>query len=212
MKNKMMLAVMAGMLLVPAYAQEIAAPAQKDECPFAAAKQGEFKKAQKEHRAKMKATEEKMEKLVKEYGKLKGKKQEAKKAEIATEVEKIHEEQLKFKEEQLDKFAKRLEEMKARLEEEKSADGKKAWVEKKTNELIEAKGDVKVLFERPGHDGKFGPGMNGPKMDGKKGHFGPKFGKDMKGMKGPKGGPRPEGFGPQGEHEGDFPPPPPDAE
>lgn len=178
MKSKLMLAVLAGVLFVPVYAEEIAAPAQAEKTVVAADKKGEFKKAQEEHRAKMKATEEKMEKLVKEYGKLKGKKQDAKKAEIATEVEKIHEEQLKFKEEQLDKFAKRLEEMKARLEEEKSADGKKAWVEKKTNELIEAKGDVKVLFERPEH-GKFGPGMNGPKFGpkGPKGKFGKKHGK-----------------------------------
>ena len=193
-------------LLIPAFAaEEAAVPAQADERPAVAQKQGEFKKAQQKHFAEMKATEKKMEKLVKEYGKLKGKKQEAKKAEITSEVEKIHEEQLKFKQDQLDKFSARLEEMKKSLEDEKS--GQKEWVEKKTDELIKADGDLKVLFERKG------PAGNGPKMDGKKGPFGPKFGK---GMKGHKGGPRHEGFGPQGgprgEHEGDFPPPAPDAE
>ncbi len=207
MKNKLMLALLAGVLFVPAYAaNDMAAPAREGECPFMAQKQGEFKKAQKEHRAQMKATEEKMEKLVKEYGKLKGKKQEAKKAEIVAEVEKIHEEQLKFKQAQLDKFANRLEEMKKHLEEEQTADGKKAWVDEKTDELIKANGDVKVLFEHPGH-GQFGPGMH----DGK---FGPKPGKDFRRghFKGPKHGKGPGFDNGDPGRVGINPPPPPPLE
>ena len=62
------------------------------------ARRDEFKKARKEHKAKMRATEEKAEKLVEEYKKLKpGKKKDAKKAEIAAFVASIREEQLKFK-------------------------------------------------------------------------------------------------------------------
>ena len=83
MNNKLMLTLLAVGLFIPAFAaEEAAVPAKADARAVMAQQKGEFLKAQKEHRAKMKATEEKMEKLVKEYKKLKGKKQEAKKAEI----------------------------------------------------------------------------------------------------------------------------------
>ena len=197
MNKKTVITLVALGLFSPVFAAEEAAHAQADGRPAMAQQQkGEFLKAQKEHRAQMKATEEKMEKLVKEYNKLKGKKQEAKKAEIAAEVEKIHEEQLKFKQAQLDKFAARLEEMKKHLDEEKSADGKKAWVDEKTDELIKTGGDMKVLFGPKDHQG--------PKMDGKKGkgffkgHKGPK----APHMKDPKDGGR----------IGINPPPPPPLE
>lgn len=192
MTKKLVVALLAGVLFAPAFAAEVAAPVKADGRPAMAEKKGEFLKAQKEHRAKMKATEEKMEKLVKEYKKLKGKKQEAKKAEIVAEVEKIHTEQLKFKQEQLDKFAQRLEEMKKHLDEEKSADGQKKWVDEKTTALIDADGDLKVLFAPKGE-------MRGPKMDGKKGKG---FFKFRKGHKGPKDGGR----------VGLNPPPPPPVE
>ena len=193
MKNKGLMTLLVIGLFVPAFAaEETAAPAKAGNRPVMAQQKGEFLKAQKEHRAQMKATEEKMEKLVKEYKKLKGKKQETKKAEIVAEVEKIHEEQLKFKQAQLDKFAARLEEMKKHLDEEKSDEGKKVWVEEKTAALIEADGDVKVLFAPKG--AQFGP--QGPK--GKKGFF--------KGHKGPKG-PRMDDGDPG--RVGLLPPPPP---
>ena len=209
MKNKWMITLLACALCVPVFAAEQEAVATADELPVVEAqrgpgpdmmKKGEFKKAQKEHRAKMKATEEKMEKLVKEYQKLKGKKQEAKKEEIAAEIANIREVQLKFKQAQLDKFAKRLEEMKKHVAQEQTAEAKKVWVDKKTDELIEAKGDLKVLFEREGRPGMQDPrgSTDRPKMDGKKGpmHKGLKDGKDF----------------PKGPRDGFPPPPPPPAE
>lgn len=124
----------------------------------------EFKKARKEHKAKMRATEEKMEKLVEEYNKLKaGKKKEAKKAEIAEMVASIRDEQIKFKEEQLAKFKERLEQMQKGLDEEKSDKAKKAWVEEKTNAVIAEEGDLDVLFgPKPGP--RMAPGPKGPHM------------------------------------------------
>ncbi|MBR4682380.1 MAG: hypothetical protein IKP06_03655 [Elusimicrobiaceae bacterium] len=200
MKNRWMIALLACVICLPAFAAEpekAAAAAEKPavemhKCPYMdGVKKGEFKKAQKEHRAKMKATEEKMEKLVKEYKKLKGKKQETKKAEIVAEIATIHEEQLKFKQAQLEKFEKRLAEMKKHVQEEQTAEAKKAWAEKKTDELIEAGGDLKVLFEGPKR-GAFGPGQDGKR-----------FHKGFKGMR--KHGPKP------GE-VGILPPPPPPVE
>jgi len=192
--KKIMIVVLTGMLFVPVFAaeEEAAAPAVAPQHQAMMEKRGEFLKAQKEHRAQLKATEENMAKLVKEYKKLKGKKQEAKKADIVAEVEKIHEEQLKFKQAQLDKFAQRLEEMKKRLEEEKSPESKKAWVDGKTEALIEADGDLKVLFEGPKHAKGM---MRGPK--GKKGFF-----KGF-GRKGPR---------PDDGRIGITPPPPPPLE
>lgn len=212
MKNKWMIALLACVLCLPAFAEENTVDASADARPVVEAhkgpspevmKKGDFKKAQKEQRAKMKATEEKMEKLVKEYQKLKGKKQETKKEEIAAEVTNIRDAQLKFRQDQLDRFAKRLEEMKKRLDEEKSADSKKAWIDKKTNELIEAKGDLKVLFDREGLPEMKGPhGFGCPQMDGKECpmHKGHKFHKGFK-----KGG---KDF-PKGDRVGLLPPPPP---
>ena len=86
MKKVMMMCLMLG-LLVPAFAEDKckgeACPASRGDSPAFAAKQhddkkiGEFKKARKEHKKKMKATEEKVEKLVEEYKKLKsGKKKD----------------------------------------------------------------------------------------------------------------------------------------
>ena len=186
MKKKWIIVLLAGVICLPVLAVEPEVAAAPEECPMAqlhqemhkeGIKKGEFKKAQKEHRAKMKATEEKMAKLVKEYKKLKGKKQEAKKEEIAAEVAAIREAQLKFQQGQLEKFEKRLEGMKKHTQEAQTAEAKKAWTEKKTDELIGAEGDLKVLFDRPA------PGQFGPKMDGKRPHKG--FFKGKRGLKGP---------------------------
>ena len=194
MKKLVITLLLAGLVSVPLAAQETQPQGPKGEGHQA------FAKAQKEHRAKMQATQEKMEKLVKEYNKLKaGKKKDAKRGEIEKEVGAIHEEQLKFKQEQLVKFEERLNKMKENFERENSADGKKAWVEQRTQALIENEGDVRVLFEpREGNDRRFG---KGPHMGGPQGkmHRGPRMG-----GKGPRG-PQMDG------NDGQLPPPP-DAE
>lgn len=203
MKKLVMTLLLAGLVSVPLAAQEPQPQGPKGEEHQA------FAKAQKEHRAKMQATQEKMEKLVKEYNKLKeGKKKDAKRGEIEKEVAAIHEEQLKFKAEQLVKFEERLGKMKADFAQENSADGKKAWVDQRTQALVENEGDLRVLF-----DPKEGPGprMDGPRhgrMHGHQGHK--KCAKDGKCPFGPKGphfgkGPKMDG------KDGNFPPPP-DAE
>ena len=107
-----------------------------------------FKQAREEHHAQMKATQEKMENLVKEYNKLKnGKKKEAKLAEIRAEVAQIHEKQLEFKRAQLDQFERRLEGMRDAFAKQDAPEAKNAWVEKHTEELIAQNGDLKVLFK-----------------------------------------------------------------
>ena len=183
--KKITFALVAAVLAVPALAQEpkIIAPSNNAPAVDMQRDHEAFKKAHEEHKAQMKATKEKMEKLVKEYNKLKdGKKKDAKRAEIAQEVNAIHEKQLAFKKDQLAQFEERLARMKADFEKENSAEGKQAWTNEKTDALIQANGDMKALFG-PRHGG-----MRGPK-DGKglrKGFMG----------KGPKGphpdGPRPD--------------------
>jgi len=184
MKKVWMLAL-ACALCAPAFAEKM--KCDGDKCPMKKrpvmterqkgkdARADAFKKARKEHKAKMKATEEKMEKLVEEYNKLKpGKKKDAKKAEIAAMVASIRDEQIKFKEEQLGKFNERLEQMKKSLDEQKSEEAKKAWVEKKTDEVIADEGDLDVLFERPEMPGPGGRGMGpGPRMERMHGPHGP---------------------------------------
>ena len=149
------------------------------------AQESEFKEAHREHKAKMEATEEKVEKLVEEYNKLKpGKKKDAKKAEIAAIVAGIRDEQIKFKEKQIAQFQERLEAMKKGLEAQKTEEAKHAWVEKKTDAVIADEGDLDVLFKgemgpTPRKDGKFdhkgkrghspkGPRKEGPRNDDKK--------------------------------------------
>ncbi len=156
MKKLGMITLLAGMLFGSAFAEDKAVmeKPRMDERPAVVQDRGEFIKAQKEHRAKMKATEEKMAKLVKDYQQLKGKKKEAKKAELVAEITAIREEQLKFKQAQLDRFTRRLAEMERQVTAEKA--DKEAWVNEKTDKIIEANGDLKVLFERPKH-GPQGP-------------------------------------------------------
>lgn len=198
--KKITLALVAACLAVPALAQETKIP-QGDNAPAVEMQRDHkaFKKAHEEHRAQMKATKEKMEKLVKEYNKLKdGKKKDAKRAEIEKEVGAIHEKQLAFKKDQLAKFEERLARMKADFEKENSAESQKEWVNEKTEALIKADGDVKALFGP-------GPDMRGPQAQGgpcpcmgekkdcpcKKGLMGKRPHKGFMGKKGPKG-PRPD--------------------
>lgn len=176
--KKVLLAVLAGALCLPAFADDV--KCDGDKCPLMRkgrmemrdghrkgkdAREESFKKARKEHKAKMKATEDKMEKLVEEYNKMKpGKKKDAKKAEIAALVASIRDEQIKFKEEQLQKFAERLEHMKKGLERQKTDEAKKAWVEHKTDEVIAEDGDLDVLFEKL-EMADDGPRPMGPRME-----------------------------------------------
>ena len=189
--NKITLAVLAACMSVPVFAQDVQPQAPKPENPaFQPGVPGHeaFAKAHEEQMAKMKAKKDQMSKLVGEYNKLKeGNKKEAKRAEIEQEVANIREEQLTFKKDQLGKFEQRLGVMKDEFAKENTQEGKKEWVNKKTDELINSNGSMRVLFD-PGN----GPRGHGPK------HF---KGKGFKGPKGPKG-PR---------MGGNFPPPP-DAE
>ena len=182
--KKITIALVAACFAVPALAQEpkILAPGNNAPAVDMQRDHEAFKKAHEEHKAQMKATKEKMEKLVKEYNKLKdGKKKDAKRAEIEQEVNAIHEKQLEFKKNQLAQFEERLARMKMDFDQENSAESKQAWTNEKTDALIKANGDMKALFDRPG--------MRGPK-DGK-GPRGPRKG-FFKG-KGPRpDGPRPE--------------------
>ena len=151
-----------------------------------------FEKAHKEQKAKMKAKQEKMEKLVKEYKGLKdGKKKEEKRAEIEKEVASIREEQLKFKQEQLGKFDERLEQMKQEFAQDNTAQDKQTWVTQKTDALIEQDGNLKALFDKP-------EGRKGPQMGGKPVHDkGPHKGMRGHGEKGPHM-PGARGFRPEG--------------
>ena len=168
------------LLVVPSFAQEASAPVKVEgRAPLMQPQEGRheaFQKAHKEQMEKMKATQEKAEKLVKEYNKLKdGKKKDAKKAEITELVASVREEQLKFNEKQLGQFEDRLGNMKKGLAAERSAEAKKTWVDQKTEQLIAKEGDMKVLFDRVGKgphmDGQRGPGMEGkdPRAFGKEG-------------------------------------------
>jgi len=208
--KKVLLATLAGALCAPALLAQPATEPAKPTSPSAVENQtprqpGDFKQAREKHEARLKATQDKMTKLVKEYNKLKaGKKKEAKKAEIAKAVAVIHEEQIKFKEKNIADFEKRLEKMKEALAAQKTQEAQQEWVNQRTAKLIEASGDMRVLFDSPlgapamGGMHRPGPGMR----HGKQGfrHPGMKPGKDGKGgpqfpPQGPQG---PEGFPPEG--------------
>jgi len=188
--KKMYIAVLAAMVCVPAFAQQGPmqdSPAFEEQGMHEGfAPHGDksaFQQARGEHKAQMKATEEKMEKLVVEYNKLKqGKKKEAKLAEIRAEVAVIHEKQLDFKRAQLAVFERRLEGMRQAFAKQNMPEAKAAWVDEHTAKLIAQNGDIKVLFKPEfgdkKHMGKMGP--RGPKDSRNNGEFngrGPKEGR-----------------------------------
>lgn len=148
--KKIVFALLVAVVAMPALAQEAKqmpvhnAPAMEMQRDHEA-----FEKAHKEQRAQFKATQEKMEKLVKEYNKLKGKKKDAKRAEIEQEIGAIHEKQLEFRKAQLAQFEERLNRMKAEFAQENTAENKAQWVTQKTDALIAADGNMKALFPRP---------------------------------------------------------------
>ena len=129
------------------------------------AKAEAFKAMAKKH----KATEEKLEKLVKEYKKAKdgSKKQVAAKEEITKVLGEVRDEQIAQRAKGLEEFEKRLADMKARLAEEQKPEAKSAWLEKTTEQVIAADGKLDQVFGKPAK-------MGGPKeMKGShKGFFG----------------------------------------
>ena len=157
-----------------------------------------FKAAREKHEAQLKATKDKMDKLVAEYKKMKpGKKRDAKKAEIVVIVTDIRDQQILFKEKNLAGFEKRLNHMKNELAQQSAPEARKAWVDVHTEKLIEQNGDLRVLFDRP--EGGPDKGMH----SGKKPFRGSV---EMKGHGGPKG---PQGPAPDMAQPGVLPPPAP---
>lgn len=184
--KKVLLAVLAGAVCIPAFAQPqeapvMPAPEQQPAVEAPAKPKAEaFKQAREKHEAQMKAMQEKVNNLVAEYKKLKsGKKKDAKKAEIVQLVASIHEEQINFKQKQLEAFEKRLNQMKEELAKQNEETAKQAWVDEHTDKLIEENGDLRVLFDQP----QGMPGMKKAPRGAMKGH---PFGSGMKHHKGPR--------------------------
>lgn len=180
--KKLYIAALAALICAPAFAQQ--GPQSMQQPPAFEAQEmkagvgpqdehAAFEKARGEHWAQMRANEEKMQKLVAEYNKLKkGKKKEAKLAEIRAEVAAVHAKRLEFMRGQLDQFERRLEGMREGLAKQEAPETQNAWIEKHTQKLIESNGDMKVLFK--------------PEFEAKK-HM------DKRGFGGPQKGPRKEG-------------------
>lgn len=189
--KKLYLAMLAGVLCIPAFAAELAKPTeakanQTVEQQQAAVRSVSFKEMREKQNAQLKETQEKLKKLVSEYKKLKdGKKQEAKKAEIEKIVADIHEKQMEFKKKNLENFEQRLAKMKEEFAKQNTAQAKESWVQENTDKLIAAGGDMKALLKGTGdpspkgkffgkHKGKpdMKPGER-PHRPGMKGHFPP---------------------------------------
>ena len=201
MKKWFVMLLMAG-LVAPAWAECSGESPHKDgRAAVKDAKRAEMRKIHEEREALLKKTKEQVEKLVQEYKKAKpgSKKAAQKKAEIAKLVAQVREDQFKFKRELLDNFKARLDVMEQELAAAQDENAKAAWVDEKTDAVINDNGDMKVLF----HD-KLLPPPPGPR----KGHFkkGARPGDEVNGPHGadmPKDGPMP--LGPDGEI---LPPPP----
>lgn len=161
------------------------------------AKREEMRKIRKEREEQFKKTSEQVEKLVKEYKKAKpgSKKAEKAKAELAELVGQIREDQFKFKQEMLDNFKARLNKMETELAQAQDPKAKAAWVDEKTQAVIEDDGDLKVLF----HDKLLPPPPAGKKGPGAK-----------KALPRHKAGPKARKEAPLPVEEGLLPPPPPE--
>ena len=196
--------LMAG-LVAPAWAECSGEYPHKDgRAAVKDAKRAEMRKIHKEREVQFKKTKEQVEKLVQEYKKAKpgSKKAAQKKAEIAKLVAQVREDQFKFKRELLDNFKARLDVMEQELAAAQEEKTKAAWVDEKTDAVINDNGDLKVLFRD-----KLLPPPPAPR----KGHFkkGPRPGDAAKGPRGadmPKDGPMPDG------PDGELLPPPPDMD
>lgn len=204
MKKWLVMLLMAG-LVAPAWAECSGECPHKDgRAAVKDAKRAEMRKIHKERDAQFKKTKEQAEKLVQEYKKAKpgSKKAAQKKAEIAKLVAQVREDQFKFKRELLDNFKARLDVMEQELAAAQEEKTKAAWVDEKTDAVINDNGDLKVLFRD-----KLLPPPPAPR----KGHFkkGPRPGDAAKGPRGadmPKDGPMPDG------PDGELLPPPPDMD
>ena len=197
MKKKTVIMLAAVLMALPLAAAEDQKPVPAQKPPVNADHES-FQKAHAQRKAQLTATQEKMEKLVQEYNKLKGKKKEAKKAEIAALVSSIREEQLQFNATQLGQFEERLNAMRTQLDADSAPAAKQAWVDEKTAAVIENGGDAKVLFDRMGK--------------GPKGHMGKGPHKGGKGFHGKKFHGKKDFDGPRPPADGVFPVPPPPAE
>lgn len=201
MKKWFVMLLMAG-LVAPAWAECSGESPHKDgRAAVKDAKRAEMRKIHEEREVQFKKTKEQVEKLVQEYKKAKpgSKKAAQKKAEIAKLVAQVREDQFKFKRELLDNFKARLDVMEHELAAAQDENAKAAWVDEKTDAVINDNGDLKVLFRD-----KLLPPPPGPR----KGHFkkGARPGEAANGPHGadmPKDGPMP--LGPDGEI---LPPPP----
>lgn len=201
MKKWFVMLLMAG-LVAPAWAECSGEYPHKDgRAAVKDAKRAEMRKIHEEREVQFKKTKEQAEKLVQEYKKAKpgSKKAAQKKAEIAKLVAQVREDQFKFKRELLDNFKDRLDVMEQELAAAQDENAKAAWVDEKTEAVINDNGDLKVLFRD-----KLLPPPPGPR----KGHFkkGARPGETANGPHGadmPKDGPMP--LGPDGEI---LPPPP----
>ena len=164
------------------------------------AKREEMRKIRKEREEQFKKTSEQVEKLVKEYKKAKpgSKKAEKAKAELAELVGQIREDQFEFKQKMLNNFKERLNKMEKELAEAQDPKAKAAWVDEKTQAVIEDDGDLKILF----HDKLLPPPPPGHQLPGKKaGH--------KRHAKGPKAG---KALPPMPLEDGEMLPPPPTPE
>lgn len=121
------------------------------------------KKARKEQWRK---NEEKVEKLVKEYKKASGKKQEAKKAEIAAVISSVRNEQLQMKQQMLMQFKDRLGKMEAKLQQEQMPSAKQDWVNSTTQAVIDNGGDLEDALEMDRRMMQPAPMMGAPMMPG----------------------------------------------
>lgn len=204
MKKWFVMLLMAG-LVAPAWAECSGERPHKDgRAAVKDTKRAEMRKIHEEREALLKKTKEQVEKLVQEYKKAKpgSKKAAQKKAEIAKLVAQVREDQFKFKRELLDNFKARLDVMEQELAAAQEENAKAAWVDEKTDAVINDNGDLKVLFQD-----KLLP----PPPPSHRAHFkkGPRHGQAAKGPHGadmPKDGPMP--LGP----DGDILPPPPAPE
>jgi len=127
-------------------------------------------KAQMEaKKAEMKAREEKMEQLVKDFKKAKigSKKQIAVRNEMTSLLGQIRDEQIAMREKKINEFEKRLADMKNRLAEEKTPETKEKWVTNMMDRVFESEGDLKEAFKRQAHlDRRAQKGHGRPFPDG----------------------------------------------
>lgn len=149
------------------------APALKPEAKAALkAKHDEEKAKRKARKAQVRANEEKLEKLVKDYKKAKegSKKQASLREDIGKVLEQVRQEQITFRAEKLQEFEQRLARMKEGLAKEEEPAAKEAWVNKMTDRVIAEDGDLEEALRGASHMPK-GPFPPAPLMEGPEGEL-----------------------------------------